>query len=213
MKKIQIIDTETGNVEVDEEAKGYHLVFPQRTDTRFKVVRHLDMGMITANKVLKTHYYAPIVERIIIKHGNLLGHIKERQRFIMYVQDMVSKGNKKQPAPVEIKKMNSFASDFLNYSYVMELKAHYIDKMSQNQLLVHIYRELLRIHNDGSILKPTEKLTGHIPHTLGRDWDTTKAEIPNILDENFQWRFPPKLVDQMSIYDIQREEDTEAEDE
>ncbi|MBB6219019.1 hypothetical protein HNQ80_005197 [Anaerosolibacter carboniphilus] len=129
----------------------------------------------------------------------------------MYLQDTASKGNKKQPAPVEIKKMNGFASDFLKYAYVMEFKAYHIDKMSQNQLLVHIYRELLRIHNDGSILKPTEKLMGHIPYTLGRDWDTTQAEIPNILDSRFHWEYPPKLVDQLSIYDMGVQEETDEE--
>ncbi|KXG78268.1 putative metallopeptidase [Thermotalea metallivorans] len=207
MKRIQIVDTETGNVEVSENANGYHLVFPKRADTTMKIVKHLDMGMLTSSKVIKTHYYAPIVEKIIKKFEPTLGHLEEMQRLIIYIQDAASKGNKKQPTPVEIKKINAFASDFLGYSYLMEFKACYIDQMSHNQLIVHIYRELLRIHPDGSILKPTEKLTGHIPHTLGRDWDTTKADIPNILEQDFQWRFPPKLVEQLSIYDIEREDD------
>ncbi|MFT9495842.1 putative metallopeptidase [Anaerosolibacter sp.] len=202
MKKIQVVDMESGHVEVSEEVKGYHLIFPRRADTTMKIVKHLDMGMLTPTKVIKTHYYAPVIARIIDKYVSTLKHLQDRQHLIMHVQDTASKGNKKQPNPVEIKKVNSFASDFLGYSYLMEFKSYYIDKMSQNQLLVHIYRELLRIHPDGSILKPTEKLMGHIPHTLGRDWDTTQAEISNILDHNFEWRFPPKLIDQLSIYDM-----------
>jgi hypothetical protein len=67
----------------------------------------------------------------------------------------------------------------------MEIKQFYMEKMSKEQLIATIYHELRHIDTDGEIKPHDIEDWDNMVATLGKNWVGTKADIINILDDEF----------------------------
>ncbi|TCX51962.1 hypothetical protein C1I38_08170 [Dehalobacter sp. 12DCB1] len=85
---------------------------------------------------------------------------------------------------------------------MMELKQFYLEKMSKDQLIATIYHELRHIDTDGDIKPHDIEDWDNMVATLGKNWVGTKADIINILDDEFPgWNELRRVGQQISIFD------------
>lgn len=81
------------------------------------------------------------------------------------------------------------------FNFTLTIYKENIEHMSRAQIIALIYHELRHIQEDELIGHDIEDW--HEMHDkLGYDWDTTMADIPNLLSNTFDWskiESPPKL--------------------
>ncbi|WP_243109298.1 MULTISPECIES: putative metallopeptidase [unclassified Dehalobacter] len=116
--------------------------------------------------------------------------------------DPIGGGIAKKTWVARIGKANRYLEDTWGYGYVMELKQFYLEKMSKDQLIATIYHELRHIDTDGDIKPHDIEDWDNMVATLGKNWVGTKADIINILDDEFPgWNELRRVGQQISIFD------------
>lgn len=89
-----------------------------------------------------------------------------------------------------------------NFTHVIRIYETNAENKTNEQLLVHLYRQMRQIQENGKLRDYDEKEFAEIQANLRRDWDSDGAFIPNIIDcEN--WAVV-KQRKQQSLFDETR---------
>ncbi len=84
----------------------------------------------------------------------------------------------------------------------MEMKNYYTSRMSAEQVVALVYHELRHIDEDGDLVKHDIEDWDSMVATLGKDWNSTKAEILDLLDDEFPgWDSLRRSGKQISMFD------------
>lgn len=203
MKKLTIFDKETGElVENKEFSGGYNITYTNLEDSgNLKHIRKLDNGKYDEKHWIKNYIYRPIAIKLVQKFDEL-DHI--RPESILFIEDTEwePKDLTKHQWVARIKQANKELESMTGYEYVMELREFYTRNMTAEQVIALIYHELRHIDLDGRIIEHDIEDWENMIATLGVDWNTTRAEIPNILSEDFnEWDELRRAGTQISIFD------------
>lgn len=123
---------------------------------------------------------------------------------ILFIEDMEwEPGGAKYDWKAKIKKANKDLTEFLGYKYIIETRNYYTRDMDIEQLILLLYHELLHIDvSDDSIRKHNIEDWVNIVATFGKEWADTKAELRNILDDDFEkWESLLRTEKQISLFD------------
>lgn len=70
----------------------------------------------------------------------------------------------------------------LNFTHVIHIYEANAENKTPEQMLVHLYKQMRQIQEDGKLRDYDEKEFAEIQASLRRDWDAEGAFIPNIID-------------------------------
>lgn len=200
MKEI-IVKTDEGDIlEQIRFSGGYNISYTNKEDNgEIKTIRKIKNARFGAKFWVKNYQYAPIARRLAAKFEEL-NHIHENR--ILFLEDQISEKKKKAEWMARIRKANADIEELTGYWYIMELKKCYLDDMSMEQVVALIYHELLHIDVDGTLRKHDIEDWSNMVATLGYDWATTRAQIPDILDDKFKdWFQLNRNGQQMNLWD------------
>ena len=79
---------------------------------------------------------------------------------------------------------------------------HYIERMSQEQIIALIYHELRHIGPDGDLRDHDIEDWDNMVATLGKDWNSTKAEVKDLLSDDFIWRSLEPTGKQLNLFNL-----------
>lgn len=103
----------------------------------------------------------------------------------------VDEGKKKfrgRPVVMEISVLSQQLSELFkqmsgfNFTHVIRIYETNTENKTNEQLLVHLYRQMRQIQENGKLRDYDEKEFAEIQANLRRDWDSDGAFIPNIID-------------------------------
>lgn len=142
-------------------------------------------------KFLINNSYRPIAEALVAKYKELKHIHVDSILFIENTEDRKKKNNKTVYAQVSLmqEKWNDiiYQTTGIHFDFMMEIYKVNISAMSRAQIIALIYHELRHIGPGGEILSHDIEEWITMVEKLGLDWGTTKASIPNILEEGIDW--------------------------
>ena len=103
----------------------------------------------------------------------------------------IDEGKKKfrgRPVVMEISVLSQQLSELFkqmsgfNFTHVIRIYETNAENKTHEQLLVHLYRQMRQIQENGKLRDYDEKEFAEIQANLRRDWDSDGAFIPNIID-------------------------------
>lgn len=197
--KIVVYNTE-GQPEYSVECRGYHITYERDIEGNLSYIRRLDTGRYDEKHWIMNYRYRPITQQLVERFQEL-SHINPDK--ILFIEDIdwKPKADAKRPWMARIGKANKQLNAATGYEYVLETRKHYTENMSTEQLIALLYHELRHIDTDGSIVKHDIEDWNNMIATLGVDWASTVAQIPNILDDKFPgWKELPGRVQQISLF-------------
>lgn len=200
-KKIIVMNDDTG--ETLEEVKfsgGYNITITNVEDGgELRHIRKLDNGKLDDRWWIKNYLYRPIAEKLVLKFKELK-HIRPKK--ILFIEDTLyePKGDKKSWV-ARIGKASKQFQAMTGYEYICQLREYYVDKMNAEQVIALIYHELRHIDLEGDLVKHDIEDWSNMIATLGADWAETKAQIKNILEDDFEWEQLRLNSKQLSMFD------------
>lgn len=135
--------------------------------------------------------YRPVAEALVKKYKEI-GHVVINN--ILFVED--TEGKKKKAGKTVYAQIGLIPDKWddiiyqltgKRFGYMMEIYKINICMMSREQIFALIYHELRHIDTDGSIKGHDIEDWTNMIEKLGVDWGSTKASIPNLLDEDVDW--------------------------
>lgn len=134
-------------------------------------------------------FYRPIAEALIKKFGNELGHIANHS--ILFIDDRESKAMPKgRRVYATCGKVPGLWVDVIK-QMTNRWFTHYIvfykkntDMMSKEQIISLVYHELRHIDIAGELRPHCIEDFAEMIDKLGPNWASTKANIPNLLDDS-----------------------------
>ena len=184
MPKIKIINDRTGEVkEID--CVGYNLQFvTSEGNGQVQKIRALDNGKWGRKHWIKNHIYQPIAFKI---KQNLLHEITSLSCIdvnkILFIEDIDYVGDEmsRNDEVMWIKKLPKQVTELTGYKFVIESREFWMSRISEEQIVAHIYSCLKQIDGD-KLIEPDIKGWKEVLGTLGYGWETTISPIPNLLD-------------------------------
>jgi len=82
------------------------------------------------------------------------------------------------------------------YEYIIEIFKHNVEAMSREQIILLLYHEMRHINIEGKLVEHEINDWVCMIDKLGPNWATTKASVPDLLDEDINWeniQGPPTL--------------------
>lgn len=144
-----------------------------------------------SGKYMINDAYRPIAAALVKKYPEI-SHIKTNE--ILFIDNVSGTGStldKKKRA--QIGKIPSKWQEIIqqmtgrSFHYFMELFKMNVYEMSQEQIIALIYHELRHIDLDGDLKHHDLEDWTEMLEKLGPDWASTKAYIPDLLDEAVDW--------------------------
>lgn len=199
-RNIKVTDLDTGEVlnNVDF-IGGYNITYSRFDDDgRLKHIRNLDNGKYDSRNWIKNDIYRPVAFKLVTKFEELK-HIRPEK--ILFLEDMDwTPGANSWIA--RISKANKQMKQMVGYEYVLETRNYYTKNMSKEQIVALVFHELRHIDGDGNLKQHDVEDWGDMIATLGVDWATTKGDIINILDDDFEeWDRLRKAGNQISMFE------------
>ena len=214
-KYIQIIDTETGEVEVDIATRsGYSLQYC--TDGDFgdiKIFGRVMNGGYGQKHWIKNFAYHDTVVKLLHMHKKHLHRFDPNR--ILFLEDMgyePKKDSGKIDWAFRIKVASKDLYEIWGYEYVIESRLYWVEKLSDANIAARIYCCLKRIDGQGG-LKDFEIMDFEETYSeFGRGWqDNPNREVADILSGDFEWGCVRKAKRQVSLMDY--EEDLKEQEE
>lgn len=168
-----------------QEIAGYWI--PSFVELTRKLVKVDSWG----GKYLINEAYRPIAEALVDKYEELSHIIPAVILFVDNISGSGSSLDKKKYA--QISKIPGKWSEIIKqltgrtFDYVMEFFKLNIYEMSQEQIIALIYHELRHIDRGGDLKHHDLEDWAEMLEKLGPNWATTKASIPDLLDEDVDW--------------------------
>ena len=204
MKKLQILNKDTGEVlEEKEFSGGYHVIYADLENAgNLEHIRKLDNAKFGDKHWIKNYIYRPIAEKLTSKFPEIR-HISSKN--ILFIEDMEwEKPDSSKPKSnwqAKISKANKQFSAMTGYDYILETRNYFIERMTREQIIALIYHELRHIDVDGD-LQPHDIDWDNMVATLGKDWAETKAEIKDLIEEDILWKGLKPAAEQMDMFQI-----------
>lgn len=188
-RKMQIIDSNTGEIELEKDFIGEFLFqfTCQEANGNIRRIGRINNASFGEKHNIKNWYYQPITAKLTEKFEEL-AHI--RIDSILFLQNIdwspPEGGPKKWTWIARIKKAGDILENTWGYDYVMEIKDWYASQMTLEQIIALVYHELRHIGGDGELLHHEVEDWNNLVATLGVNWATTQAEIVNLLGDEFE---------------------------
>lgn len=185
MPIIKVINDKTGEVK-EIECIGYNLQYVTATsDGQVQKIRSLGNGRYDYRHWIKNDFYAPLAQKIKDKYKddipvfqgidiNKLLFLED----IDYVGDEMSRNDE----VMWIKKAPKQLTDLTGYRFIIFSREFWISRISQEQILWHLYSVLRRIEVD-KLVEPDIKGWKEVIGTLGYGWETTLSPILNPISD------------------------------
>jgi hypothetical protein len=186
MPKIKIIDDKTGELIKDIQCVGYNLQYVEATGNgQLQKIRELNNGKWGYKYWIKNEFYKPIALKLKHKYCEQFPDFAQiNLDKILFIEDMEYIGDevKRDDDVMWIKKLPKQVADFTGYEFIIESREFWMSRISEAQIVAHIYSCLRQIE-DGSKLRAPD-LVGwkEVIGTLGYGWETTISPIANLMD-------------------------------
>jgi hypothetical protein len=185
MPKIKIIDDRTGKVR-EIECLGYNLQYVESTGSgQIQKIRNLNNGKWGYKHWIKNDFYRPIAQKIKDKYSEKLPEFTTiNLDKIIFIEDIDYVGDevKRNEDVMWIKKVPKILTAFTGYNFIIESREFWMSRISNEQIVAHIYSCLRRIY-DGDSLRESDLIGWkEVIGTLGYGWETTMSPIPDLLD-------------------------------
>lgn len=206
MPKIKIVDETTGEVQ-DIECVGYNLQFVEATgDGVIQKIRNLNNGRYGYKHWVKNEFYGPIAKKIKEKYKEKIkGFSRIDVNKILFIEDTDYVGDElqKNDKIMWIKKANKQLTEITGYKFIIESREFWMERISNAQVIALIYSCLRQIDCGDSIVEPDLIGWKEVIGTLGYGWETTKSDIPNLLDgfDMNDFRMLRKAEKQINFFD------------
>ncbi|NBI08261.1 putative metallopeptidase [Senegalia massiliensis] len=203
MKNLIVVDTNTGEkIEEIEFSGGYNISYTNLTDSgKIRNIRKLNNSKFGEKHWIKNYIYKSISIKLVEKFKELK-HVRPNK--ILFIEDIYwQKPDSIKPKKhwmARIKKANKQLESMLGYEYILETRSYYTEMMQKEQLIALIYHELRHIDEYGDIKEHDVEDWDNMIATLGKDWATTKAQIPNLIDDYIDWNSLEKRAKQMNLF-------------
>lgn len=185
MPKIKIINDRTGEVkEID--CVGYNLQFvTSEGNGQVQKIRALNNGKYDCKHWIKNDIYYPIAKKVKENLRELSPSLVsvniEKILFLEDIDYVTDEINKKTDWVMRIKKLPKQVTELIGYKFVIESREFWVSRISDEQIVAHIYSCLKQIDGD-KLIEPDIKGWKEVLGTLGYGWETTISPIPNLLD-------------------------------
>jgi hypothetical protein len=202
MKKLQIIDCNSGVIELERDMDGSALV--QYVDDRGIIQRAggIDAAYFGESHMIKNNYYRPIAEKLVERFEELK-HIPPAA--ILWLQEIDWKppknGKKKWQWIARCKKAPPMLADTWGYSFIIEVRDYFFRDMSKEQIIALVYHEMRHIGEEGDILHHDLEDWSNLVATFGYDWAAADQDIENLLDDDFEGFKRLGIGRQLTIYE------------
>lgn len=152
---------------------------------------------------IKNNFWTPIARKMWKLYKELQSC---NPSTILFVS--IDEGKKKfrgRPVVMEISVLSQQLSELFkqmsgfNFTHVIRIYETNAESKTHEQLLVHLYRQMRQIQENGKLRDYDEKEFAEIQANLRRDWDADGAFIPNIIDAE-SWAVV-KQRKQQSLFD------------
>lgn len=135
--------------------------------------------------------YRPIAQALVKKFDEI-SHVMVNN--ILFVEDQISiKKKAGKTIFAQVSKIPEKWDDIIyqitgrHFDYMMEIYKFNIINMSREQIYALIYHELRHIGTDGKMVDHEINDWVNMVEKLGMNWNTTRAPIPDLLDEGIDW--------------------------
>lgn len=184
MPKIKVINDKTGEVK-EIECSGYNLQYVESTGNgQVQKIRALDNGKWGYKHWIKNHIYQPIALKI---KQNLMKDIPSLSCIdvskILFIEDIDYVGDEmnRNDEVMWIKKLPKQVTELTGYKFVIESREFWMSRISEEQIVAHIYSCLRQIDDD-KLVNPDVKGWREVIGNLGYGWETTMSPIPNLMN-------------------------------
>ncbi|WP_443660422.1 putative metallopeptidase [Clostridium algidicarnis] len=185
MPRIRIFDESTGEVK-DIDCVGYNLQYAESTgDGRIQKIRELNNGKYGLKHWIKNDFYKPLAQKIKDKYReDIPGLSLVNLDRILWIEDMDYVGDevKRDDDVMWIKKVPKQLTELTGYQFIVESREFWMSRISNEQIVAHIYSCLRQIENGDKLITPDLIGWKEVIGNLGLGWQTTMTPIPNLLD-------------------------------
>jgi len=185
MPRIRIFDESTGEVK-DIDCVGYNLQYAESTgDGRIQKIRELNNGKYGFKHWIKNDFYKPLAQKIKDKYReDIPGLSLVNLDKILWIEDMDYVGDevKRDDEVMWIKKVPKQLTELTGYQFIIESREFWMSRISNEQIVAHIYSCLRQIENGDKLITPDLIGWKEVIGNLGLGWQTTMTPIPNLLD-------------------------------
>ena len=187
-KRLQVIDTKTGVIEQDVTFDGgYNITYQNnRNDGAIYRIHNLNNARYGNKHWIMNYKYETIARALILKFPEF-GHLLESEVKFLFIEDTdyTDPENGKYQWKARIKKCSSDFVAATGYNYIIETRRWFISQMKMEQVIAVIYHELRHIALDGTLMHHDIEDWSNMVATLGKNWTDKRAEIINILSDEF----------------------------
>lgn len=202
-KSLKIIDESSGEILENVNFNGgYNIQYVNSEDSgQIIKITKLDNGKFGEKHCIKNYIYQPIAEKLTEKFAEINSIISSKILFLENTE--WEPGGAKNDWIARTRKANPHLIELTGYKWIIETRKYFIEKMSREQLIILIYHEMRHIDtSDDGLKKHDIEDWNNIIATFGKNWDSTKAQLKDILSDDFiSWKHVIKSERQMSMYD------------
>jgi hypothetical protein len=206
MPKIRIIDN-YGEITKEIECAGYNLQYIESTGNgQIQKIRALNNGKWGYKHWIKNDFYKPIAQKIKDKYNDqypdftLINLDK-----ILFIEDMDYIGDevRRDDEVMWIKKLPKQVAEFTGYEFIIESRDFWMSRISEEQVVAHIYSCLRQIEDGTKLRGPDLVGWKEVIGTLGYGWETTMSPIHDLMNgfDKEDFRMLRKADRQISFFD------------
>lgn len=184
MYKIRITDAVTGEYQ-ETECIGYNLQYSTSDGSgQIQKIRKLNNGRYGYKHWIKNEIYHPIARKI---KENLIKEVPELSGInidkILFIEDIDYVGDEmnRNDEVMWIKKAPKQVEELTGYKFIIESRGFWMERISEEQIVAHIYSCLRQIDGD-KIIAPDVRGWKEVLGNLGLGWETTLSPIPNLMN-------------------------------
>ena len=184
MYKITIADVVNGELK-EIECIGFNLQYSTSDGNgQIQKIRKLDNGRYGYKHWIKNEIYHPLARKIQL---NLIKDVPELTGInidkILFIEDIDYVGDEmsRNDEVMWIKKAPKQLTELTGYKFIIESRGFWMERISEEQIVAHIYSCLRQIDGD-KLIEPDLKGWKEVIGNLGLGWETTLSPIPNLMN-------------------------------
>ena len=184
--QIKVIDDKTGRLIDDINCVGFNLQFVTSDGNgQIQKITNLNNGKYGTKHWIKNDIYQPIVKKIKEKLKKEITSFSVLNiNKILFIEDIDYIGDEVYRSTdwvMKIKKAPAQLTEYTGYKFIIESREFWMERISEEQIVAHIYSCLKQIDGD-KLIEPDIKGWKEVIGNLGYGWETTLSPIHNLLD-------------------------------
>ncbi|WP_027633075.1 putative metallopeptidase [Clostridium hydrogeniformans] len=184
--QIKVIDDKTGRLIDDINCVGFNLQFVTSDGNgQIQKITNLNNGKYGAKHWIKNDIYQPIAKKIKEKLKKEIASFSVLNiNKILFIEDIDYIGDevdRNTDWVMKIKKAPVQLTEYTGYKFIIESREFWMERISEEQIVAHIYSCLKQIDGD-KLIEPDIKGWKEVIGNLGYGWETTLSPIHNLLD-------------------------------